>query len=107
MKKFTLGNSVQDVEKMIPKGRVKKILLGSKEIAVVRKGEEFYAFSMYCPHKGASLIQGSINIQGEIICPLHQYRFELKTGKIKSGYCPDLDVFPTLLTAIGLEISIP
>lgn len=107
MKNYTLGKSIKEVEKLIPEGKIKKILLGSKELGVVRKGSEFHVFSLQCPHRGASLVNGVINQKNEIICPLHQYRFDLRTGKTTAGYCPDLDIYPTKLSDTGLEITLP
>jgi nitrite reductase/ring-hydroxylating ferredoxin subunit len=69
--------------------------------------EEFYAFSSSCPHRGASLIEGSINGIGEIICPLHNYRFDIKTGQVKSGSCEELEVFHCELSEDGLKITLP
>ena len=107
MKKYTLGNSKEEVFKLIPEKVIKKVMLGETAIGIVRIGQTFHAFQAFCPHRGSSLIQGNINSSGEIICPLHQYRFDLTTGQVKSGSCDDLDVFPNELTENGLEVSLP
>lgn len=107
MKKYTLGSSKEEVFKLIPEKVIKKVMLGEYTIGIVRIGETFHSFQAFCPHRGASLIQGNINSSGEIICPLHQYRFDLTTGQVNSGSCEDLEVFPNELTELGLEISIP
>lgn len=107
MRDFHLGSSISEVFEMLPEYRIKKVKLGTREIGVVRIGERVYGFSSFCPHRGASLIQGSINAQGEIICPLHQYRFELKTGQATSGDCADLQTFPCELSPKGLKIRLP
>lgn len=107
MREFHLGNSKSEVLDLLPEHRVKKVKLGNFEIGVVRIGERIYGFNSFCPHRGASLIQGSINTSAEIICPLHQYRFELTTGQVKSGDCTDLQTFPCSLTETGLKIILP
>lgn len=107
MKKFTLGNSKEGILKMISEKTIKNVLVGEKKIAVVRIGLDFYAFQSFCPHRGASLIEGNINALNEIICPLHEYRFDIKSGNVKAGSCPDLEIYPTTLTDQGLEIIIP
>lgn len=107
MKKFILGSSKEEVFKLIPENVIKKVILGETSIGIVRAGETFHSFQAFCPHRGASLIQGSINSSLEIICPLHQYRFDLATGRVKSGSCGDLDIYPVELTQHGLEISLP
>lgn len=106
MKNYQLGSSRESVYALFPNRTIKRVLLGEKEIGIIRMDEDFFAFDAACPHRGASLLQGRINGNGEIICPLHEYRFELKTGQVKSGLCPDLPVFKTELTDEGLLISI-
>ncbi len=107
MKKFTLGNSKEEVLKLVPERVIKKVILEEISIGVVRISEVFHTFQAFCPHRGASLIQGTINSSGEIICPLHQYRFDMQSGQVKSGYCEDLEIYPNELTENGLEITIP
>lgn len=107
MKKYTLGQSRENLLEMIPEGRIKKMKIGSKLLGLVRRGSDFYAFDAFCPHRGALLTEGHINPQNEISCPLHQYRFELKTGKVVSGYCPELTTYPCVVSETGLEITLP
>jgi nitrite reductase/ring-hydroxylating ferredoxin subunit len=48
-------------------------------VAVFQAGETWLALSDRCPHAGGSLGQGWID-DGEVVCPLHQWRFRLKDG---------------------------
>lgn len=107
MKKYTLGNSKEGVLLMFPEKSIKKVLVGGEKIAVVRIGLDFYSFQSQCPHRGASLVNGRINSLQEIICPLHEYRFDVKSGHVRAGSCQDLEIYPTTLTDMGLEITIP
>jgi nitrite reductase/ring-hydroxylating ferredoxin subunit len=106
MKEFQLGTSKEEVFELLPEKKIKKLILGNKVVAILRIGEQFFAFDSQCPHRGASLLQSNINGLGEIICPLHQYRFDLKTGQVRSGYCPDLPVFSVRLSDKGVFITI-
>ncbi|MFN3998917.1 Rieske (2Fe-2S) protein [Algoriphagus sp.] len=107
MKDYELGNSISDIFEMLPEKRIKKVMLGNREIGIVRVGDKVYGFHAFCPHRGASLISGSVNLSEEIICPLHQYRFDLKTGQCRSSDCSDLQTIPCQLTEKGLKITIP
>ena len=51
-------------------------------IVVYRNGNELVALKDTCPHRGAPLGEGRIE-EGILICPNHEWRFELK-----SGWCP-------------------
>ena len=107
MRKFTLGTSKEQIISMINERSIKRVLVGDQKIALVRIEDEFFAFQSFCPHRGASLLEGSINSINEIICPLHQYRFELKSGRVSAGSCADLETYPTSLTENGLVITLP
>jgi nitrite reductase/ring-hydroxylating ferredoxin subunit len=106
MRDFNLGGSKEEVIRLLPERKVKKIRLGDQEIGVMRIGEEVFGFDLFCPHRGASLLNAYPNNSGELICPLHEYRFELKSGQVKSGSCSDLKVYSCQLTENGLRISL-
>ncbi|MHA7129490.1 Rieske (2Fe-2S) protein [Algoriphagus namhaensis] len=107
VKTYTIGNSLDHFLEIAPEGRILRIQVQEKQLGMIRRGKSVYVFEAFCPHRGQSLTQGSINSRNEIICPLHQYRFDLQTGKVKAGYCRDLEVYPANLTSKGLEIKIP
>jgi len=46
-----------------------------------------------CTHNGASLSQGRLTAFGEVVCPLHGYRFRLMDGRCSEA-CEDAEVFP-------------
>ncbi|MCH6200553.1 Rieske 2Fe-2S domain-containing protein [Aquiflexum sp. LQ15W] len=105
MKTFILGQSKEQVFQMIPEKRIKLVQLGGEKICISRNGDAFFAFEPFCPHRMASLIQGTI-VRNEIVCPLHQYRFDMQTGAVVSGQCPDLKVYKVELSDRGLAIWI-
>ena len=63
-------------------GKSAIIEVGDKEIALFNYKGNFYAIDNTCPHRGAPLGEGRIE-EGILICPNHEWRFELK-----SGWCP-------------------
>ena len=63
-------------------GKSAIIEVGDKEIALFNYKGDFYAIDNTCPHRGAPLGEGRIE-EGILICPNHEWRFELK-----SGWCP-------------------
>lgn len=106
MKTFTLGQNREQVDNMLPEKQIKTVQLGQKKICVVKTGSHIFAFEPLCPHRMAPLKNGMINGFDEIICPLHEYRFDLESGQIRSGDCGDLQVYKTEITDHGLKISI-
>jgi len=49
------------------------------EIAVFRRQDRLYALQNRCPHEGGALASGTLD-GDEVSCPLHGYRFNVKTG---------------------------
>ncbi len=106
MRTFTLGNSADEVIALFPNKTIKEVQLGDQKVCVARDGKKFFAFERLCPHRLANLKEGQLNDFEEVICPLHHYRFELNSGRVKSGDCRDLKVYKTELDELGLKISI-
>ena len=50
------------------------------EVAVFRSEGNLYAIEGRCPHKGASLGNGTVD-GCEVTCPWHDWKFDLKTGE--------------------------
>ena len=49
-------------------------------LAVCRFEGSYYAFDGKCPHRGAQLAGGEL--AGELlVCPLHHFKFSVKTGR--------------------------
>ena len=107
MKEYRLGTSREHALSLFPENVIKRINLEERSLAGVRIGEKIYVFNGSCPHRGASLVEGWINSLSEIICPLHEYRFDLSTGNLRVGSCGDLEVYRTQIDSSGLKIFVP
>jgi nitrite reductase (NADH) small subunit len=71
----------------IPLGEGRVYSLGGEKIAVFRtRGGEVYAVQAECPHRGGPLADGLIG-GATLICPLHSWKFDLKTGQALFGDC--------------------
>ena len=61
---------------------------GTKKVTIARFKGQLYAFAHICPHAGGIMADGFINASGQVTCPLHKYRFDIKNGRNTSeeGY---------------------
>lgn len=75
-------------------------------LALVNRGDQFYAVQNACTHSGASLSDGKINYLGEIVCPLHGYIFDLSTGREVQGRSGDLKTYPVKIEDDGFFVGI-
>lgn len=84
--------AVDDVGEHIPR----KVEVNGRGVLICRNDDDqLYAVDEICPHKNQSMERAPI-INGEIICPHHQYRFDLRTGRCNRRCAPvqtyDLEV---------------
>ncbi|MGY6558895.1 MAG: Rieske (2Fe-2S) protein [Nitritalea sp.] len=106
-KRYLLGSTAEQVQKMLPEGQIKRVALGTRQVALVQFKGAFYAFDTACPHRRADLSTGFISPESSVVCPLHAYRFSLQDGRLlHGGGCGDLQTYPCRLTAEGLEIRL-
>ncbi len=79
--------------------------IGKHRICIVHTKEGFYAVNDKCPHNGASLSRGFCSEDGAIVCPVHRYRFDLKTGRAKSGIGDVATIYPIEVRSDGIFIG--
>jgi 3-phenylpropionate/trans-cinnamate dioxygenase ferredoxin subunit len=82
------------------------LVVRGKRICIVKHSGKFLAVQNNCTHSGGSLHQGTINFLGEIVCPMHQYQFNLKTGRENGQRSNDLECFPIRESEEGVFISL-
>lgn len=71
----------------IPAGEGRNFVVAGRRLAVfhARDGRVF-ATQADCPHRGGPLADGLVG-GSTLVCPLHEWRFELTTGVTENGAC--------------------
>jgi len=82
------------------------VIIGDTRICLVRHDDEFSAVQDSCSHNGESLSKGHVNYLGEVICPWHNYCFDMKSGREIQGRSADLKTFPVKADDTGFFIGI-
>ena len=82
------------------------VIIGEVRICLVRHDDVFSAVQDSCSHNGESLSKGHVNYLGEIICPWHNYCFDLRSGREIEGRSSELRTFPVKLDDTGFFIGI-
>jgi len=59
--------------------------VNGKKICIGRHQDELFAFAYKCPHAGGIMALGHIDALGNVVCPLHRYKFSMKNGRNVSG----------------------
>lgn len=59
--------------------RGKAVVVRGTDVALMRDGDRVHAVGGTCPHRGGQIADGRV-VDGEVICPLHLWDFDLRTG---------------------------
>ena len=93
---YNLGSAAQ-----IPLGEGRRFEIGGASIAVFRSRQgRVFATQAECPHRAGPLADGLIG-GDTLICPLHNFKFNLETGAPAGNDCPALATFPVALNEHG------
>ncbi len=95
-----------DARQKLKAGKPQLLILNSKRICLVLHKNTFFAFQDTCTHSGASLSEGVVNYLGEIVCPLHNYCFDVQSGRESNARSRDLTTFPLKIDESGFFVGI-
>jgi nitrite reductase/ring-hydroxylating ferredoxin subunit len=98
--------SAEDAKSKLQPNKPQLLIVDGVRICIVLRNERFFAVEDACPHNGQSLSKGNVNHFGELICPLHAYRFQLKTGRETEERCRDLKIYPIQAGEDGISVGI-
>jgi nitrite reductase/ring-hydroxylating ferredoxin subunit len=98
--------SLSEAEDQVPLYKTETLWVGKKKICLARTEEGFFAVSDRCPHNGFSLGMGWCTPEQTVVCPLHRYAFDLRTGRAKTGLAAYVDTYPVEIRPEGLFIGV-
>lgn len=76
-----------------------------KTLCLARHDGQLYAFARKCPHASGLLSEGYIDPLGNVVCPLHRYKFALKNGRNVSGEGYYLKNWPVRVDEDGVWVG--
>jgi nitrite reductase/ring-hydroxylating ferredoxin subunit len=65
----------------VAKAAMKGFIVKEKQILMANIDGQFFAVDALCPHMNGYLPSGKFE-NGEVICPVHHARYDVKTGKL-------------------------
>jgi len=80
--------------------------VNGKMICCTRYQSQLYAFAYKCPHASGIMADGFIDNDGNAVCPIHRYRFNVKNGYNSSGEGYYLKTYPIEQREDGVYIGI-
>lgn len=67
----------------LPAGSMKSVSIGNRRVVVYHADDGFYAVADECSHDYAAISTGHVK-DGQIVCPRHGARFDIRTGEVKA-----------------------
>ena len=101
-----LFNSFEEAKQAVAKGTMKLLIVRGQSYNLIHTEHGFVVTSDSCPHMHEPLHKGTLNSYGEVICPLHHYRFDLTTGKETNNRCNHLRIYPIQVNETGVFLEI-
>ncbi len=92
----------------LPVGTCKPFLINGTRIIVAHLADGYHAVENRCSHANSPLITSKIYRGGQVACPIHGARFDLKTGAAKSPPAfTRLMTFPVRIADGRIEVAMP
>ena len=80
--------------------------INGKTICLSKHNNQLFACTQKCPHAGGLLADGHLDALGNLVCPLHKYKFSLKNGRNISGEGYHLKTFSVLKNEAGVFVCL-
>ncbi len=106
MEWIKIFSSEQEARSRLASGKPQLLIIHGKRICIALYQDQFFAVQDACTHRGESLSKGQINYLGEIVCPLHNYRFALTDGSAKDSSCSSLVTYPVNGNETGFFVGV-
>lgn len=84
-KRETWIKIARNIEEINFKNNIATIQINERSICIIKTLKGLKACSSECPHAGGDLSSGFLDAKGNIICPVHNYRFNLNHGRDTNG----------------------
>jgi naphthalene 1,2-dioxygenase system ferredoxin subunit len=86
-------------------GEVIGVIVAGREIALYEMDGEVFATDDICTHAYAKMSDGWLD-KGEIECPLHAGRFDVRTGKATAPPCiDDIKTYPVRIEGNEIQVK--
>ena len=99
-----IANSISEIN--FSSNGLAELTVAGKTFCIALHLDTLYACTQKCPHAGGLLADGYLDATGNIICPLHRYKFSLQNGRNISGEGYYLKTFPVEVRAVGVFVGI-
>jgi 3-phenylpropionate/trans-cinnamate dioxygenase ferredoxin subunit len=83
-----------------------EVVVDGKTICLSLHQGQVHACAHKCPHAGGRMVAGWQDALGNLVCPLHRYRFDPRTGRNSSGEGYYLKTYPVEVRSDGVYVGV-
>lgn len=99
-----IAESEEEIE--VAENGIAVIEINGRKICLTKFQQQWFGFPFKCPHAGGLLANGYIDLIGNIVCPVHRYKFSLKSGRDTTGEGYYMKTYPVEIHADGLYVGL-
>ena len=99
-----VADSLNEIE--FASNNIAVVELNGKNICLGIFNDLLFAFAYKCPHAGGTLAEGYIDALGNIVCPLHRYKYNMENGRNVSGEGYYLKHWPVEIKDDGVFVGV-
>lgn len=79
---------------------------GGKTLCIGKFNDKLFGFAYKCPHASGIMANGFIDALGNVVCPLHRYKFSMENGRNTSGQGYHMKTYPVEIRPEGVFAGI-
>jgi 3-phenylpropionate/trans-cinnamate dioxygenase ferredoxin subunit len=100
---FKIAEALDEIQ--FAENNMAVIEVEGRKICIAKFLDQIFAFPHKCPHAGGILSDGFIDSHGNVVCPNHRYRYDLKNGRNVTGEGYYLKNWPVDINENGIYIG--
>jgi 3-phenylpropionate/trans-cinnamate dioxygenase ferredoxin subunit len=83
---------------------ISQVVVNGKKLCLIKDKQDIYVIQNTCPHAGG-ILSGGWCENGNIVCPIHRWQYNLKTGMGGKGQGDYIHIYPTELRNDGFYVG--
>src|SRR5215831_7331793 len=87
-------------------GEIAEVSVDGKKICVAKFQDQWFGFAHTCPHAGAPMMDAYVAGHCQVVCPVHQLKFNLKNGRDANGEGYTLKTYPVEVREDGIYVGL-
>jgi 3-phenylpropionate/trans-cinnamate dioxygenase ferredoxin subunit len=101
---YKIAESVNEL--LLSGNRICVAEIAGKKICVAEFQQQWFGFAYKCPHASGIMADGYIDAVGNVVCPVHRFKFNLVNGRNTSGEGFYLKTYPVEVREDGVYVGL-